>query len=141
MVKQTFKSWIVKIKLCKENPRVQLSLHILKISMFSCQDFCNPYSFSLFRFHYFIVNHLYILFFQTNCYNKKRKQSLTTASNIIASKKNIIFREIFSEMTEVTSFFKFSTDFWYKFKIFYSEQWVAECVIKMWELNNGKSLI
>ena len=139
MRKQTFKSWIVKIKLCKENPRVQLSLYILKISMFSSQLFYHLYSFSLFRFHYFIVNHFYILFLQTNCYDKNRKQSLAT--NIIATKKNIIFREFFSEMTEVTTFFMFSTDFWYKFKIFCSEQWVLQCVIEMWELNNGKSLI
>ena len=48
--KQTFKSRVVQIKLCKENPGVQLSLYILKLFIFSCQLFCNSRSFSLFHF-------------------------------------------------------------------------------------------
>ena len=68
--KETFKSGIVQIKLCKENHGLQLPPNILKISMFSCKLFCNSCSFSLFYFCFkfsfpnpdIIVNYLYMFF-------------------------------------------------------------------------------
>ena len=44
--KQTLKIQIVQIRFCKENHGVQLSLYILKLSIFSCPLFCNACSFS-----------------------------------------------------------------------------------------------
>ena len=97
------------MKLCKENHGIQLSLYILKLSIFSCQPFCN----SGIHFHYFtfcfkfyfpiagiIVSRLYMLFLRssktnTKCYNKKRKKSV--ARNILA-------------LTEVTIFWMFFTN-------------------------------
>ena len=57
--KQTFKRRIVQIKRCTENHGVQLSPYILEISIFSCQPFCNSYSFSL--FHFFALNYIFLL--------------------------------------------------------------------------------
>ena len=81
---QLSKSQIVKIKLCKDNHGVQLSLYILKLSIFSCDSifsifFVIPvhphYLTFCFKFYFpiadIIVNHLYILFLRLRKINTK----------------------------------------------------------------------
>ena len=83
---------------------MQLSLYILKLSIFSSQLFVIPvpvhYFTICFKFYFpladIIINHLYMLFLRslktnTKSYNKKPKKSV--ARNIVASKK-ILFSEI-----------------------------------------------
>ena len=74
--KQTLKSRTVQMKLWKENNRVQLSLYILKLSIFSSRYFCNSCSFSLFHFlleilFFYCTYHLYIHFLRSCKTNTK----------------------------------------------------------------------
>ena len=93
-VKTNFKSRIALIRLCKEDHVLQLSLYILKLSIFFVTFFVIPVPFCYFTFcfkFYFptadiIVSHLYILFRKTNTkwYSKTRKKYV--ARNNVASK-------------------------------------------------------
>ena len=73
------------MKLCKENYGVQLSRYILKLSIFSCQHFCNSCSFSLFQFLIFIF--LLQISFSKPIQNVIIKTKKSVATNIVASKK------------------------------------------------------